>query len=142
MKDCKTSINIMAVTRKYPLSIVIAIAIWVVCMIPIPETPLNNISFMDKWTHFVMYGTLTAVIWVEYAKAHKGSFAWKRLLLYGFLCPIAMGCLVELAQAYLTTCRSGDVFDAICNALGVCLGAALGHIIAKMMPQGKKQKNP
>lgn len=138
MKNSKLFISTMAMARNYPLSIVIAIAIWVVCMIPIPETPLDNISFMDKWTHFVMYGTLTATIWLEYAKAHKESFSWRRLIVFGVQCPIIMGGLVELAQAYLTTCRSGDIFDAVCNALGVCLGAGVGHIIAKIMPQGKK----
>ncbi|MBQ9094517.1 MAG: VanZ family protein [Prevotella sp.] len=114
---------------RYPVSCAIALAIWVVCLIPIPETPLDGVSFIDKWTHFVMYGTLTAAIWVEYDRRHKKDFSWKRLLTGGILCPILMGCLVELAQAYLTTCRSGDVFDALCNALGVLLGAAIGRLV-------------
>lgn len=118
-----------AMATRYPVSCAIALAIWVVCLIPIPETPLDGVSFIDKWTHFVMYGTLTAAIWVEYDRRHKKDFSWKRLLTGGILCPILMGCLVELAQAYLTTCRSGDVFDALCNALGVLLGAAIGRLV-------------
>lgn len=118
-----------AMATRYPVSCAIALAIWVVCLIPIPETPLDGVSFIDKWTHFVMYGTLTAAIWVEYGRRHKKDFSWKRLLAGGILSPILMGCLVELAQAYLTTCRSGDVFDALCNALGVLLGAAIGRLV-------------
>lgn len=112
----------------YPRSIAVIVTIWVVCMIPIPETPLDNVSFIDKWTHFVMYGTLTAVIWVEYAIRHRHDVVWKRLLTGGMALPMAMGGLVELAQAYLTTCRSGDWLDAVCNAIGVLTGAAAGWI--------------
>lgn len=133
--------KILEKAKNYPFSCLIIIAIWVVCLIPIPETPLDNVKFADKWTHFVMYGTLTIVIWWEYNRKHKKQywdimkrykkstdFCWKHLLVGGVLCPIIMGCLVELAQAYLTTCRSGDWFDVLCNTLGVILGGFIGII--------------
>ena len=116
--------------KNYPLSSLLVAAIWVVCLIPVPETPLSEINFFDKWTHFVMYGTLTSVIWFEYVRRHKKSktFRWKALLMGGVLCPVIMGGLIELAQAYLTTCRSGDWFDFLCNSLGVLLGCIIGLI--------------
>lgn len=110
---------------RYPCSLILIVAIWIVCMIPVPETPLDDVRFIDKWTHFIMYGTLTAVIWAEYALRHT-TIQWRRLMTGGVLLPVVMGGAVELAQAYLTTCRSGDWFDALCNALGVLLGAAVG----------------
>lgn len=111
----------------YPFSIAIAVVIWIVCMIPVPETPLDNVRFIDKWTHFAMYGTLTTAIWVEYILRHRGEVAWGRLLAGGMLAPVLMGGAVELAQAYLTTCRSGEWLDALCNSLGVLLGAGIGR---------------
>ena len=42
-----------------------------------------------------------------------------------------MGGLVELAQAYLTTYRSGDWFDALCNCLGVLLGCLIGILLER-----------
>ena len=57
--------------RNYPLSSLLIVAIWVVCLIPIPETPLSDVNLIDKWTHFVMYGSLTTVIWFEYIRRHK-----------------------------------------------------------------------
>lgn len=124
------------ILRQYPLTILLALVIWVVCLIPVPETPLNEISFIDKWTHFVMYAVLTLVLLYEHRRAlrsnvnaapagHKksnSSSAWLLLL------PISQGCLVELAQAYLTTCRSGDWFDALCNTLGVLIGAGIAKL--------------
>lgn len=113
---------------RYPLSVTITVAIWIVCMIPVPETPLDDVRFIDKWTHFLMYGALTTVIWTEYALRHD-VMAWRRLLTLGLLLPVVMGCAVELAQAYLTTCRSGEWLDALCNALGTLLGCMVGCAI-------------
>ena len=115
--------------KKYPFSCLLAVTIWIVCLIPVPETPLNEINFIDKWTHFVMYGTFTIVIWREYHRNHTDSRNGKRLVTYGIVCPIIMGILIELAQAYLTTCRSGDWFDAVCNSIGVLLGSLAGYLI-------------
>ena len=125
--------KIIEKVRNYPFSCVIIVGIWTVCMTPIPETPLDEISFIDKWTHFAMYGTLTIGIWSEYIFRHRKSrlISWKSLLFWGMICPIIRGGLVELAQAYLTTYRSGDWFDALCNSLGVLLGCLIGILLAR-----------
>lgn len=148
------------ILRQYPLTLLLALAIWVVCLIPVPETPLDEISFIDKWTHFVMYAVLTLVMLCEHRKVRRGSRAWAGGMngnakgtsindkntgvnadaiaaghkksnsssAWLLLLPISQGCLVELAQAYLTTCRSGDWFDALCNTLGVLIGAGIAHL--------------
>lgn len=117
--------------KNYPLSSLLIVAIWVVCLIPVPETPLNDVNLIDKWTHFVMYGSLTTVIWFEYIRRKKKekTFQWKALLIGGLLCPIIMGGLIELAQRFLTTCRSGELADFYCNSLGVLLGCLIGLIL-------------
>ena len=117
--------------KNYPLSSLLIVAIWVVCLIPVPETPLNDVNLIDKWTHFVMYGSLTSVIWFEYIRRKKKNktFQWKALLIGGLLCPIIMGGLIELAQRFLTTCRSGELADFYCNSLGVLLGCLIGLIL-------------
>ena len=167
--------------KNYPLSSLLIVAIWVVCLIPIPETPLSDVNLIDKWTHFVMYGSLTSVIWFEYIRRHKQPLTrhyvtpspqgargevsnetskegyaqeivtpssplgermpegqvrgrmGHALLIGGVLCPIIMGGLIELAQAYLTTCRSGDIYDFFCNSLGVLLGCIIGLILRAIL---------
>lgn len=123
---------------RYPLSAALIVAIWVMCLTPwIPETPLNDVSLIDKWTHLVMYGTLTAVIWWEYLRQHPQPESL-RLLLLAFLAPVAMGGMVELAQAYCTAGhRSGDWLDFLANSLGVVLGTFLGLIL-----MGIKNRKP
>lgn len=123
---------------RYPLSAALIVAIWVMCLTPwIPETPLNDVSLIDKWTHLVMYGTLTAVIWWEYLRQHPQPES-RRLLLLAFLAPVAMGGIVELAQAYCTAGhRSGDWLDFLANSLGVVLGTLIGLIL-----MGIKNRKP
>ena len=53
------------ILRCYPFSWICVTVIWVLCLIPMPETPLDGISMIDKWTHFVMYGGLCAVVWTR-----------------------------------------------------------------------------
>ena len=62
---------IMKSIRKYPVSLFLIAAIWTVCLIPIPETPLDDVPMMDKWTHFVMFGVLSLCIIAEYVYRHK-----------------------------------------------------------------------
>ena len=116
--------------KQQPLSCLEIVAIWVVCMIPLPETPLDSVAFIDKWTHFVMYGTLVAVIMAEYGH-RKSAICWWRLRTGGLLLPVVMGGMVELAQAYLTGgTRSGDWMDFLANTVGAMLGAAIGIPLA------------
>ncbi len=123
--------------RKQPLSILLIIAIWVVCMIPIPETPLNNIAFMDKWTHFIMYATIVIVISAEYGRRSK-LIQWPHYLTGAMLLPIIMGGLVELAQAYLTNgVRSGDWLDFLANSIGVLIGCIVGIPLAMHLVKRK-----
>lgn len=139
----KKTTKIVDFARRYPLSVSLIVVIWVLCLIPtFPETPLDDFSLIDKWTHLVMYGTLVAVIWWEYLRQHRtkslGSLNAKRLFLWAFLAPVAMGGLVELAQAYCTAGRrSGDWFDFLANSVGVVLGTLIGILLAVFRAKGR-----
>lgn len=123
MKDCYRFI------RKYPLSIACFLLIWVLSLVPFfPETPLDNVKFIDKWTHLVMYGGTCSVLWIEYIRSHR-IYNKVRLFLFAWLAPVLMGGLIELLQAYATTTRSGEWLDFAANSLGVTLGAVFGMIL-------------
>lgn len=124
--------------KKYPISLFLITAIWIICLIPIPETPLDDVPMIDKWTHFVMYGSLCSVIFAEYAYRHiKPNI--KRLAIGGVLLPIIMGGLIELAQAYCTGgYRSGDWMDWIANCIGVMIGTAIGSLVVYLHAKARK----
>lgn len=122
--------------KTYPLGLLIALAIVILSLAPFPEIPAaENIPLADKWTHMVMYGSLTLIIWIQYLRSHQKT-NWVKLVIGGILAPAAWGGLMELAQAYLTTYRSGDWLDFIANCIGVVIAAILGlgiqrHIYSK-----------
>ncbi len=126
------------ILRRYPLSWTCVAIIWVLCLIPIPETPLSGISMIDKWTHLVMYGGLCLVVWGEHAYWHttlNKRFLWT----WGFAVPLVMGGLVEVAQATCTGGRrSGDVIDWLADGIGVLIGQALGMLLARVVASCRK----
>ena len=132
--------------------------IWVICIVPIPETPLSHVSMMDKWTHIVMYFVLSIVIAYERQrhKKVKGQLSSElarlqsgaaqvtakrlpeqELLIYFFLLPTLMGGVLELVQAYCTGgTRSGDWIDFFADILGCGLGTVICILLARCRAKG------
>ncbi len=132
------AIKIQEYIKKQPISALLVLTIWVMCLVPVPESPMQDVPFFDKWTHLVMYGVLVLVVMTEYGH-RKSTIRWKRFLIFGFTAPVIMGGLVELAQAYLTFgTRSGDWLDALANATGAVLGAIIGIPLARFLATRNK----
>jgi len=112
--------------HKYPLSLFTACVIICLSLFPIPEIPqAEDVPFIDKWTHMVMYGSFCLIIWFEYLRNHK-TINTVRITLFGYLFPIIMSGLLELAQEYLTTCRSGEWLDLLANSTGATIAYLIG----------------
>ena len=117
--------------RRYALALLVAVVIVLLSLLPMPDMKVGvEVPLADKWTHMVMYGVLTLVIWFEYRRSHN-QWDIGKLLLFAFLAPIAMGGALELMQAHLTTCRSGEWLDFAANTIGVCLGT-VGGLLMKL----------
>lgn len=111
--------NISNYVRKYPLTIIFIVVIWTICLIPIPETPMDKISFIDKWTHVALYFVLVSTIGHEHFHNGHHTHYW----LWCLAAPTIMGGLIELVQAYCTNGqRSGDWIDFFADAIGCILG--------------------
>ncbi len=127
--------KISQIASTYPFSVVCIALIWLLCVfISIPETPLHEVKFIDKWTHFIMYGGTCSVIWAEYLRAHN-RLSPTRLLVWAFAAPILMSGLIELVQAYLTTTRQGEWLDLAANSMGVLLGNVVGLLTNQIVFQ-------
>ena len=114
------------IVRQYPLSTLCIALIWILSLTPFfPETPLDDVAFIDKWTHLVMYGGTTAVIWWEHRRHNSAQRRW-RWALCVTLSMIALGGLLELLQAYCTTTRSGEWLDFWADSLGTLSGTLIG----------------
>ena len=117
----------------YPLTLICLALIWFLCLfVIVPKTPLSDVAFIDKWTHLVMYGGTTSVMWWEYLRHHRSLIFWK-LFLFAFVGLIAMSGVIELLQAYCTTNRSGEWLDFAANTTGVCIGTLIGLTMKKVL---------
>ena len=106
------------------------LAIVVLSLVPFGEMPkLQDVPLIDKWTHIVMYAGLCSVAWLEYMRRHETPDLG-RLTLYALLCPIAASGMLELAQEYLTTYRSGEWLDLLANSIGALLPYITGTCYA------------
>ncbi|MDD6953797.1 MAG: VanZ family protein [Prevotella sp.] len=141
---------------RYPLTALAVVVIWTLCLIPIPETPLNQISLIDKWTHLVLFGGLTVIIWAEMLRDDKRrtkeavysdpkalspsyKILSRRYALWGGLAPWLMGGLIEIVQATCTHgVRSGDPIDFMADGVGVLLGMAIGILLARFASTSNK----
>ena len=118
--------------KKYPLSVICIALIWILSLIPFfPDTPLDNVKFIDKWVHILMYGCTFTVMWFEYRFKHRKP-DYKRMFFWGWLAPILMSGVLELLQEYCTGGhRNGDLIDLAANATGVTLAAIIGLTIMR-----------
>ena len=116
--------------KKYPFSVVCIALIWILSLVPFfPETPLDNVEFIDKWVHILMYGGTFTVVWIEYIFKHR-SADYEKLFFWAWVAPIIMSGVLELLQEYCTFGhRSGDWLDLAANASGVTLACVIGIII-------------
>ena len=124
------------IIRKYPISVICITLIWVLSLAPFfPETPLDDVKFIDKWVHVVMYGGTFTVLWIEYARKHN-SPDYKKLFVWAWLAPIVMSGILELLQEYCTGGhRNGDWLDLAANATGVTLATIIGLLILRCFPR-------
>lgn len=113
---------------RYPLTLICVAAVWYLSMYRVQPPPVHLFSWFDKLVHFCMYGAISSLVWFEHWRAHAKTLR-SHAALGAIVCPIVMGGLVELAQAYLTTYRTGDWFDFIANSLGVCAASAIAWAI-------------
>ncbi len=131
--------KIVHFVSRYPLSILCVVLIWILSLMPFfPETPFDQVEFIDKWTHLVMYGGTCSVIWWEYLRNHQ-ILDGEKLFFYAWLCPALMSGLLELLQEYCTFGhRNGDWLDLAANTMGVTLGALIGLLMYQLWFKRKR----
>jgi VanZ family protein len=124
---------------KYPVSCFLIAMIWVLCLIPIPETPLDQVKLIDKWTHVTFYVTLGLAISIEYLRCHR-KVNWRRLLVGAWLAPLLMGGLIEIVQATCTGGRrSGEWLDFAADSIGSTLAMLIGILLVVCFSRARRE---
>lgn len=111
----------------FPLTLLCVALTWYLCLIRTTNMHLPTFDGFDKCVHVCMYLGTCSVFWVEYFRSHRQA-SRIALCLVAVVAPILMSGIIELAQEYCTTCRTGDWFDFAANSLGVLLALALSPL--------------
>lgn len=132
-------VRFLNIFRRYPVSLLtISVILYLSLYKPAGKSALMMIANMDKIAHFLMYATLSTVLWCEYYGSHYKVRYW-RLLLSSFALPVLFSWLMEYLQEKLTTYRCNDPNDLIFNIAGVVFANVFCFIVLKRI-YGKRSK--
>ena len=118
--------------KKYPVSLVIILAVIYLSFFKPPTTDLGTIPNLDKVVHICMYFGMSGMLWLEFLRAHLRDrtpmwHAW----VGAFACPVLFSGAVELLQAFCTTYRGGDWLDFAANTTGAVLASLVACFVLK-----------
>lgn len=120
----------MNAIKRYVFTSICVIAILALSLFPVPETPVGDVPFIDKWTHMAMYAGLIVCVWIDWER-NKLQPKWCRSLI-ALLCCIALGGVIELIQPLVH--RSGELLDFAADMGGAMIGFNAGqlyHLLTK-----------
>ncbi len=108
------------ICRYHLFSVLCGILIIVLCTVKLPPQD-NNISIpnFDKFVHFMMYLALSlSYITERFLSSKMTPVKPAPTYLFTLAISFIIGGLIELVQAYLTSYRSGDIIDLLCDVCG------------------------
>ena len=109
------------------ISVGITLLIAVVSLIPINQQINQQVSYLDKGVHVLMY-FLLSFIWLITFRNTKNNVNY----FYQILLLIALyGIIIEVLQEVLTTNRHGDLKDVIANVVGLIIAGIVYKQISK-----------
>ena len=102
------------------LAVLWTIGIFVACLWPGKELPKSDIPFIDKWTHFILFGVF-AFLWLcAYPNGRIATLIWIIVI------SAALGWFVECLQGWFPDLgRTKDTMDAIADGVGGILGTLI-----------------
>ena len=119
----------MKLILRYKYSVLVALVIIILSTIPIPEIKhLEGVPLIDKWVHFLMYAVMSVAMWIDQKNSTQPLSV--TYYLWMLIIPSCLGGILELVQAYLTTCRSGEWLDAIADTIGAVIGTVGCYLIS------------
>lgn len=108
----------------YPLTLLLGSAITTLSMINLNVPTLSNVSFGDKYLHFLAYGALSLALMFDLIWINPDQSKYK-VWAIAFIISSLWGGVMELAQLSLSVSRQGDWLDAASNMCGALMASSL-----------------
>jgi len=118
-----------AFLKRFWLSALVLLIILVLCFIKTSSLPAPPVRNFDKIVHAIMFLGLSGVIFFDNTRYLRFPISKVLIFWSTFIFPIALGGLIEILQANLTTYRSGDWFDFLYDIVGALVGWGIASLI-------------
>lgn len=115
--------------RKYLPALLWSVVILILCLMPksdLPETPLFNIPYFDKWVHVVLFFVLSLTL----------LFAIPSRFWIVILIGIGYGAFIEILQLIIPTGRTAEWIDLFADGFGATFAA----VFTLLLNRNNKQK--
>jgi len=118
--------------KTYPLSIIFVLIVTYLSLSQPPKVIIPLFRHWDKVVHFIMYGGLSGVIWLELLLKRRREKTGKTFFINGaVIFPLLFGGMMEMCQHYFTRYRSGDWWDFLSNMEGVVFATLIAWFILR-----------
>lgn len=127
-------LNIMRSSIRYVIlpGIIALVIFYLTCIVNVDSIPgSKKLLQFDKLAHFGMFFALSAAIYFDYFRLHKGEPNRFRWLLFGFIIPVIYGGLIEIVQEHYFS-RSGDWMDFLADFLGSLTATIIAFTYMRM----------
>ena len=115
------------------MSIPLCLVILYLCFMNTEPLPKVGISDFDKFVHFIMFLTVSGVVYFENSGYFRRKISLWKIINFSFFFPVIYSGLIELGQEYLTSTRSGDWMDFWFNVVGAFVGLMICLLINKRL---------
>lgn len=91
-----------------------------------PEVPkLNEVAFIDKWIHVILYTLYTLIMAFDFTK--DGARIFKKNYFWGVcvVFPILLGGVIEIMQVTFFAPRTAEWMDWVADTTGVIIGMSI-----------------
>jgi len=123
--------------KKYWLTTLVLVIIFVLCFMKTTSLPVPPIQNFDKVVHTIMFLGLSGVIFFDSTRYFRFPISNVRIFWCSFIFPAALGGLIEILQADLTTYRTGDWFDFLFDNVGAVIGWGIALLINRYLVRKK-----
>jgi VanZ family protein len=106
------------------IAVIWTVIIGVLCLVSFNDLPGVKLANADKYVHATFH-FFFVVFWQQYLRNSGSGIKISRIFGRVFSLSIIYGCLIEIAQQYLTTTRQADLKDVLANFTGALLAIVL-----------------
>ncbi|GHV23025.1 membrane protein [Clostridia bacterium] len=120
---------IIALFKKYGISIALCILILALCFMDTAELPEVPMTDFDKLVHLLMFMGLSGVVFFDNTNYLRQPVSRQRILWSSFLFPVLFSGAIEIMQEYFSLIRTGDWMDFLFDAGGAAIGLIICLLI-------------